>query len=858
MSVRLRSAAFAPLAVAMLSTFPVLLHAQSARMAETNRQITAAVVYNQVGNEIVARGNQEIRRAHEVAQDAERRAREADSRAQEASARARAAEERAQTAARESRRDSSARRRAEAERDAARLDERAAREALDRERHALAEARQTFLREVEAFDVESKAYIEGLTEGVEALLASGDARVADALQRIANGDASALDDLAEFVDLAAAARARGLEARVAAMRRAEQVEAGKAMIAVAELFMTAYDAGRKSIDECISRWEIAVAADPESFEALKGLRDAILERKVVTGQRYQSPLDDQRQLARLSSLAVTDQQKFRLFVHCGHTLGETERAGCPGAKDRFSYMMDAKDAHVRWINSKGTMHLGDFYSVAVLYRQIAHVAAKTASGLAPDARAERLTLAEAYISDQADFLDFLEASWVPSSSVTWLLGTERSWMLTVRGRVAQARNQPEEAMRLHLEALDVLRVALSGRQPSASEARLLANALSDAADFAGIKSDGALVMQLRNEAVAVVRNAPVLQPMRLWFALSGQGQSAMRFGQLDVAAAAYRESIEIGRTYDIDFAVSLDLKSLGLVQLMTGDFEGARRSLDAIRDMTMEEVAGLQATSQQSDVEAFTLEQDLVYMEATLLTGAGALDDADRILRRELDRVPPVVDGAESAEQLALSGLVLRSLRFNVLAEKGDFQGASDQLRALRSAAALLSPQGEAGVDLYLAALDVDASPERLDSVIQLIRSLSTAMPEGSPSAFSVQALILTAERFRDELASRPLSDARQRLLLLAALSTGTAAEMSRSMQAQPESQERLTWLSGFWANALILRGLLRDPDLPWTAIAQELRSVTVQGWADTAGLYGHLALASARERQEAAGTLPQ
>jgi hypothetical protein len=102
-------------------------------------------------------------------------------------------------------------------------------------------------------DAEFKAYLESFRSGLNALLADDNPQINSALERYAQGDAAALDDLQEITRLIRKAREAGLRARSAADQRA-----------VAQVYISAWDNGEKSSAQVRAAWEEAAAIEAEN------------------------------------------------------------------------------------------------------------------------------------------------------------------------------------------------------------------------------------------------------------------------------------------------------------------------------------------------------------------------------------------------------------------------------------------------------------------------------------------------------------------------------------------------------------------------------------------------------------------
>lgn len=120
---------------------------------------------------------------------------------------------------------------------------------------AAVRAEQEAMRaQLEALDREYAASIRAFREGMTGLLATNDPRITESLQRYADGDSSALDDLQDYVRIVRRARQAGLDARSAAEQRG-----------VAEAKMDDKGKGKRTTIEVLATWEEAAALDPADF-----------------------------------------------------------------------------------------------------------------------------------------------------------------------------------------------------------------------------------------------------------------------------------------------------------------------------------------------------------------------------------------------------------------------------------------------------------------------------------------------------------------------------------------------------------------------------------------------------------------
>jgi hypothetical protein len=858
-----RSYVKAILTAMILIATPQVAMAQRSALSEENRQIATAILFNQVSNEIVDRSNLEILRAQQEAEEAQRRAQNAERREQAAIIKAREAEQLAELSIRASRSDRAARRSAEADRDSARREEQAAKAEVVLERRALESSRQAYLKEVERFDIESKAYVQGLTNGVEALIRRDDPRLAEALKRVSNGDWAALDQIAEFVDIAQAARAKAVEARVSAIRRAEQFEAGVAMMTVAKLFDTAYDLGQRTLSERLSRWESVVATDPDSFDAWSGLRDAIAE-EASEGDLERSARRPET-LTHLIRLTRTEEHKTRLNVICAYISSDEKRALCPGGLSQLGYMKAALESRLGAIRAKQTQSTSDLYYSGGLLRQAGSIAATTTGKLDAQSKTAQLGEASQYLSEHKEIVELLERDWVPSKGVTYMLARERSLAASVRAEIASANGQQDESMRLYINALDLMRTAQADEPPSLSKTIALASALDSAAIQAWNLGDGTRTVTWRTEAVQAYRNSPTPRPMSLWFALRRQALAAMRFNQPETAVAAFKEGIELARTISNNWGISLNLSDIQLVQLMTNDLAGARQSFAAAKISRRREIEEMQEGPSTTIDELLDEEIKLLREEASLLQAIGELRSADAILVSALDQIVEARRLRNISVVLIRSELVLHMLRATYAVELRDFDLMAHQfekaISILESApVGLLAEMGwshsqgvHAQVRLYQLAISGAAPTEPLNRIISLAEETIKSRPPDSGESIHAKLVKSTAESFRSEIVILKEQTPSSRLLLLSKISSGRALESNPAL----DLIER-TVRASYWANAQDLIGLLRSTEVTWKQIAEEYRSFAARGWADTIGWYPQLARATVRARQEADGMLPR
>lgn len=106
-----------------------------------------------------------------------------------------------------------------------------------------------------AQNVEYAANQKALREGLTGILSEGDPRVADALERYAQGEISALDDLQEVTRIIRKAREAGLRARNGANQRA-----------VAFVYTDAWDKQKRTAIQVRMAFEEAAEVDPDNLD----------------------------------------------------------------------------------------------------------------------------------------------------------------------------------------------------------------------------------------------------------------------------------------------------------------------------------------------------------------------------------------------------------------------------------------------------------------------------------------------------------------------------------------------------------------------------------------------------------------
>ena len=137
----------------------------------------------------------------------------------------------------------------------------AARKKLEVELKAIQQQQETLMAQLAAKDTEYKANLRAYREGLTGLLAESDPRVVAVLERYAEGDVKAADELQALTRIIRKAREAGQAAAAVAVR----TQNGNEQRAVARLWLDEKDRGRKTTTEVLAAWTEAAEIDPSDF-----------------------------------------------------------------------------------------------------------------------------------------------------------------------------------------------------------------------------------------------------------------------------------------------------------------------------------------------------------------------------------------------------------------------------------------------------------------------------------------------------------------------------------------------------------------------------------------------------------------
>ena len=137
----------------------------------------------------------------------------------------------------------------------------AARQKLEAALRSIQKRQEDLMAQLAAKDAEYEASLRAYREGLTGLLAESDPRVVPVLERYAEGDTKAADDLQALTRIIRKARDAGLAAAAAAVR----TKNGDEQRTVARLWADEKDKGRKTTTDVLAAWQEAAEIDPSDF-----------------------------------------------------------------------------------------------------------------------------------------------------------------------------------------------------------------------------------------------------------------------------------------------------------------------------------------------------------------------------------------------------------------------------------------------------------------------------------------------------------------------------------------------------------------------------------------------------------------